>query len=344
MEEYYNLLNNKIKYKVYMVEINEYKYFLEEEKKEIDRINIIYNKLKMDLNIRNDIRKILLKKESEENGNKETYEYKFDKMYYINLEKSKERRDKMEATDFKLKKHRFEAIYNEDGDIGCGMSHCKLLNEIHSNSEIENEYFMILEDDIVINNEKYDHFMENIHNVIKNNLPDMIILNGSNRVIAKDKYYGNGFYKLLYTNTTCSYIIKNKYIPILLEKFNKGLSKLRILDSYQEELNIDSNIISEIKSYRKNLYCIDQIMNDGIEKENWITHSDSDIIKVDLNLISTITNKYLNKEKYEILDKLYKTIYPWSIKYNILNNIRFNIGIFLIKKIIKEINEDVLKY
>jgi len=30
MKEYYNLLNNKIKHKVYMVEINEYKYFLEE--------------------------------------------------------------------------------------------------------------------------------------------------------------------------------------------------------------------------------------------------------------------------------------------------------------------------
>jgi len=60
MEEYYNLLNNKIKHKVYMVEINEYKYFLEEEKKEIDRINIIYNKLKMDLNIRNNIRNIFL--------------------------------------------------------------------------------------------------------------------------------------------------------------------------------------------------------------------------------------------------------------------------------------------
>jgi hypothetical protein len=80
------------------------------------------------------------------------------------------------------------------------------------------------------------------------------------------------------------------------------------------------------------------------ERENWITYYDSDIIKVDLNLLSTINNKILNKEEYDILDKLYKTIYPWNIKYNILNNIRFNISIFYIKKIIKQINEDVFKY
>jgi len=244
--------------------------------------------------------------------------------FYINLEESIERKNNIEKNNFNLKLNRFNAIKNEYGHIGCSQSHIALLEYIQNNySNIENTYFMILEDDIVIYDKaKYDEYWIHLSNVIRYHLPDIIVLSGTNRVISYDKNLGFGFYKLLNSNTTCSYIVKGSFIGILINKFKLALNGLLEWDNLVK-LNkkteiMDSKILTELKSYYENLYCIDQIWNNDINNEKWVTYKDTDIIGPDLNIVSII-NKDLGTEhqiKYNAsIENEYKNIIRWSDRY-----------------------------
>jgi len=66
--------------------------------------------------------------------------------YCINLKnrKSKWNRVQPEAAKLNIEPIRFDAIFNTNGHLGCMMSHTKLLEEI------EEDIFMIIEDDIKV--------------------------------------------------------------------------------------------------------------------------------------------------------------------------------------------------
>lgn len=219
--------------------------------------------------------------------------YEFKKGFYINLKESTERKQNIDQTDFYINMERFEAIKHNEGNIGCSMSHISLLKHILSSEQgSENAYYLIVEDDIEITSkDKYRKMFINITNVIQYYLPDMIILAGTKKIIAPEKYYGFGFYKLLKANTTCAYIISYKFIPTLIDKFETGLNNLltmKDISTHNTENTVDSNckLISELTL---NLNACDQIWNNNIVNENWVTYYDFDTISPNFKFHSTIS-------------------------------------------------------
>jgi len=316
-----NKLNDYIneKNKVY---INKLKTFIEMEqyelKKILEKISFIKNNI---MNLKNEL---VYKSQIIYNPLFNINKFILKDAFYINLEESIERKNNIEKNNFNLKLNRFNAIKNEYGHIGCSQSHIALLEYIQNNySNIENTYFMILEDDIVIyDKSKYDDYWVNLSNVIRYNLPDIIVLSGTNRVISYDKTVGFGFYKLLNSNTTCSYIVKGSFIGNLINKFKLGLNGLLECDNLLK-LNkkteiMDSLILGYLKSYYENVYCIDQIWNNNITNEKWVTYIDTDIIGPDLNIVSIINKDVENEKltKYNAsIEHLYKIIIRWSDRY-----------------------------
>lgn len=239
--------------------------------------------------------------------------------HYINLNRSIERKEKINTYDFKIKLNRFEAIEHDNGDIGCAMSHISLLNTLLEKKK-ENTYYLIMEDDMKIHNKKkYEELFINLSNVIRYQGPDVIILAGTKRIISSNKNYGFGFYKLLKSNTTCCYIVKSSFIPRLIEKFSLGLSMLHTCKSgnktnltpgeinekaTEETDNVEQvNVNNRINEVIKNEYCIDQIWNNNIINENWVTYIEGGIIFPDLEIDSVIFNKtYMDKEDIEDKD------------------------------------------
>ncbi len=142
-------------------------------------------------------------------------QYTFNKGYYINLEDSVDRRDIIETIDFKVDMERFDAIKQDNGNIGCSMSHIELLKTILKQEVTnENTYFMIIEDDVhILSIDKYNTFIMNINNMLSYHSPDMIVLCGTDKIVDISSYYGFGFYKLLKSHTTSGYIVNYKFIP-----------------------------------------------------------------------------------------------------------------------------------
>ena len=217
--------------------------------------------------------------------------YTFNKGYYINLEDSQDRRKIIEDIDFKIDMERFNAIKQDNGNIGCSMSHIELLKMILKQEIIvtnENTYFMIVEDDVhILNSDKYSNFITNLNNMLSYHSPDMIVLCGTDKIVDISSYYGFGFYKLLKSHTTSGYIVNYKFIPELLKKFELGLNNL---------LNIRTRFDIE-KDLVHNVNCCDQIWNNNIINENWMFYYDMNIIRPNLLLNSTISYDYHNEEE-----------------------------------------------
>ena len=215
--------------------------------------------------------------------------YTFNKGYFINLEDSVDRRHIIETIDFKVDMERFDAIKQDNGNIGCSMSHIELLKTILKQGVTnENTYFMIVEDDVhLLNIDKYNDFITNINNMLSYHSPDMIVLCGTDKIVDISSYYGFGFYKLLKSHTTSGYIVNYKFIPELLKKYEIGLTNL---------LNIKTRFDIE-RDLIHNINCCDQIWNNNIINENWMFYYDMNVIRPNLSLNSTISYDYHNEEE-----------------------------------------------
>ena len=156
--------------------------------------------------------------------------------YYINLEKDKKRKKRIESYNFNLKTTRFNAIRDSYGHIGCTKSHINLLELLYSKNETNNTYYMIVEDDIFISDQiKYNEYMKSVNNLIKRKNVDVILLCGSFKIINIDENYGDNFFKCMRTNTTTGYIIKRSFIPELLKKFKESLHYLSFIPKLKKQ-------------------------------------------------------------------------------------------------------------
>ena len=260
--------------------------------------------------------------------------YTFNQGYYINLKNSIDRKKNIENMNFKIKMERFEAIKHTNGNIGCSMSHIELLKSLlEQETTNENTYFLIVEDDIqIVNVENYDELLINLQNVFTYHSPDIIVLSGTDKIVDITSYYGFGFYKLLKSHTTSSYIVNYKFIPELIKKFELGLKGL---------LNINNEDKQIIRDQQTNLYACDQIWNNNIINENWMLYYDMDIIRPNLNFETTIgtfedkkveadRNKNL-LESFTICFCVSKKFYPlrkslfYHKQYNLITEIIKNI-------------------
>lgn len=157
------------------------------------------------------------------------------KKYVISLERREDRRESLllpfsvtffNAIDGKVK-YPSESVKRQ-GIYGCYDSHKELLEKLLNDSD---DFFLIMEDDVIINND-----FEKIFNESVKTLPpdwDMIYVGGWE---VGDVISYNGFFNVANkVYTTHCYIVRKKFIPIILEKLAERKWKVDVL--YSEVLN-----------------------------------------------------------------------------------------------------------
>lgn len=150
-------------------------------------------------------------KKSESHNN-----FTFPELYFINL---KERPDRLSKIKNELNKMdypkgkiiRVDAIKKKDGALGCGLSHLKAL-EMGLNSV--NDFIIILEDDF-----KFIHSKDKTLSILKKSLSypnwNVILLSCNG---TSTPYLPN-LDKVTDCQTTSGYIIKKRYIPVLMKEW-----------------------------------------------------------------------------------------------------------------------------
>ena len=114
---------------------------------------------------------------------------------------------------------------------------------------------MIVEDDIeIVNVKKYNNLLINLKNIFTYHSPDMIVLSGTDKIVDISSYNGFGFYKLLKSHTTSSYIVNHTFIPELIKKFELGLDKLLKINNEDNEDNENNENNEKISNQQLNLY------------------------------------------------------------------------------------------
>ena len=135
----------------------------------------------------------------------------FKNHFYINLEKRKDRKDYMIEELKKLdiqNANRFEAIQNDNGLLGCGLSHIKVIEKA---KELNWDYVCVFEDDLLILN--VELLKSKVSKLINEDF-DILLLSGNNfKPFKKFKDY----LKVYRCYTTGAYIIKKHYYDTWLE-------------------------------------------------------------------------------------------------------------------------------
>lgn len=171
--------------------------------------------------------------------------------YYINLNSRKDRDNHIQKLknnyDFFKDIERFEAIYHEKYGMGCSLSHIECLKKL---LKLNENYYLILEDDFfIINNKAFLNFINEFEKIKNNNNWDLITLTPRGDTEIKN-YIGN-FHKIINNQTATAYIIKHDFIQKLLP----------ILINSNRKLSAGGN---------PNLYCHDQCWKPLQKSSNWI--------------------------------------------------------------------------
>lgn len=145
-------------------------------------------------------------------------------IFYINLKHREDRNEniikQLDLINYnKNNIFRIDAILHDSPATGCGLSHIKALKMA---KEVNCYYSIILEDDFIWENHKIvNNFLYNIYNLDLNNIKWNIICLSYNSKIKKK--INNDFSILKNCQTTSGYIIKNSYIPTLLNLWEKTI-------------------------------------------------------------------------------------------------------------------------
>ena len=146
-----------------------------------------------------------------------------DAILYINLEHRTDRNihilnelHKICIDDSKI--HRIDAVKNDNGALGCSLSHIKALEYALANDW---KTILIVEDDFTF---KYDsnEIERNINLLFEHNFDVGLLSHG------RLKYHNsnNEIKKVIYSQTTSSYIIKRDYIYTLLENITYSVNDI----------------------------------------------------------------------------------------------------------------------
>jgi glycosyl transferase family 25 len=208
-------------------------------------------------------------------------------VYYINLPSRTDRKKhiKTQLKNLEWKSKRVEAVEMDDGRVGCTLSHIKCLKmAIEKNLD----YIIILEDDIDFLDPSV--FLKNFYNCL-NSLStwDVILIAGNN--IRPYTRINDSCVKIVNTQTTTGYMVKNHYFSVLLENMKEGLT------------NLLKNPNLHIK------YAIDKYWFSLQEKDNWYLITPLTVAQ--LQGYSDIEQRETNYTKFMLmLDKsfLYNTI------------------------------------
>jgi glycosyl transferase family 25 len=200
----------------------------------------------------------------------------FPKLYYINLENRKDRKKnllkQLATINYPVNKiHRINAIKKSDGATGCGLSHIKAL-KLALKENKKSDCVIIMEDD-------FEWKIENpyyiLSNALNSNINWNVILLSCN---GKINTYDKNLQKVTKCQTASGYIIKVKYIPILLKIWERDMN-----------YRLENNIKIGDKNYHKT--CIDQSWK-ILQKDAWF--STNPIIGKQMKSFSDIENKMVN--------------------------------------------------
>lgn len=147
---------------------------------------------------------------------------KIDAILYINLAYRTDRNAHILHEINKLctdqsKIHRIDAIKNDIGILGCGLSHIKALEYALSNQW---ETVLILEDDFTFRVDDVNYINDKIMLLFENDF-DVGLL--SHNYLRCTDTNNDNVKKVIYSQTASSYIIKKNYIPVLLQNMHEGV-------------------------------------------------------------------------------------------------------------------------
>jgi len=147
----------------------------------------------------------------------------FKHVYYINLEHRTDRKDHVikELAIVGIKcATRFNAIRNQNGAIGCTLSHIKVLQDAKKNGL---PYIMIVEDDIQFT--KPELFKNQLTGLIRSRESwDVILIAGNN--LPPYRKVNDFCVQVSHCQTTTGYIVKAEYYETLINNMKEGLIKL----------------------------------------------------------------------------------------------------------------------
>jgi len=156
-------------------------------------------------------------------------DYLLENVYYINLEKSLDRRIQVEKELKRMnwKYERFDAISAEDGRLGCCISHLKI---IEMAKEKDLEYVVVVEDDIRFTQpKKYNRMLSEFKKFTKlNNMKYDVLLFGANIPNKANgiKKVNDLIYKVTTGLTSTGYIVNKHYYDTLIDNYRESVKLL----------------------------------------------------------------------------------------------------------------------
>jgi glycosyl transferase family 25 len=151
-----------------------------------------------------------------------------DAICYINLEHRTDRKEHILNEIHKFCKdeskiYGIDAIKKENGALGCGLSHIKTLEFVLSHPEWKT--VLILEDDFTFKSNNSNEITHYIRRLLESNSNlDMGLL--SYNQLKSDNTNDGYIKKVLYAQTTSSYLVKREYIPTLLSNFKESMGDM----------------------------------------------------------------------------------------------------------------------
>lgn len=164
-----------------------------------------------------------------------------DRIYYINLDKREDRNEhiinmltKCNLIDIS---ERIPAIYNEQGHLGCSLSHIKTIEKFIDSGL---DTCLVIEDDLFIKDTS--SFVNKIQKLFDNNI-DFDIVQVSGNHFKLEVCEQRWLRRVYDSQTTSGYIITKEFAPILLKNFKsssellkQGKNHFYCLDIYWKKL------------------------------------------------------------------------------------------------------------
>jgi len=197
-------------------------------------------------------------------------------IYYINLKHRVDRKNNIEqnlkSVNYEFSKvTRIDAIKNKIGTLGCLASHIIALKEALNNND-RLEYSIIIEDDFIFRPELDKTIIQKtlLDCCFNKNIEWNVILLAMHGKVENPEYLNDttkSLLKVKYSQTTSGYLIKKKYIPVLLNLWENLYEKTKhARSSIHRNLHMD---IIWVKLQKDNWY----VTNPKLGKQ-YLSYSD----------------------------------------------------------------------
>jgi glycosyl transferase family 25 len=118
------------------------------------------------------------------------------------------------------KVHRIDAVLRNPGALGCGLSHIKALNEALSHAEWNT--VLILEDDFTFVTNSSESNQSSVKKLCSMPHLNVGLLSYNYRFLRHKDTSEPSIKKVLFSQTTSSYLIRRDYIPTLLQNIKEA--------------------------------------------------------------------------------------------------------------------------